>query len=145
MSLFIQTDWFWYKRYIQEYLYARNKVEFVGNLVAIKDIVDGLHLFTLNWIMFNYLHWHQKFIKKLIKPFFSIWFFIAAMSPYPELRHRVTHPRPYIHSKHHHEHHLGPFFEEPLNATTGALHVGVHLATEAVLNCRVGMLKDKTV
>lgn len=71
-------------------------------------------------------------------------FLFAAISTYPELRHRVTHPRPY-HSKHHHEHHLGPFFEEPLNATSGALLVGVHLATEAVLNCRVGMLKDKTV
>ncbi|XP_055711065.1 uncharacterized protein LOC129806463 isoform X2 [Phlebotomus papatasi] len=62
----------------------------------------------------------------------------------PTLRPRVTHVRTYP-SKHHHEHHWGPFFEEPLNATTGALQVGIHVATEAVLNCRVGMLRDKTV
>lgn len=48
-------------------------------------------------------------------------------------------------SKHHHERHWGPFFEEPLNVTSGALQVGYHLSTEAILNCRVGMLKDKTV
>lgn len=60
------------------------------------------------------------------------------------VRHKVGHSRQYQ-SKHHHEHHLGPFFEGPLNTTAGALHVGVHLYTEAVLNCRVGMLKDKTV
>lgn len=70
--------------------------------------------------------------------------FSATTSPFPELKHKIIHPRPY-HSKHHHEHHLGPFFEEPLNASSGALMVGVHLATDAVLNCRVGMLKDKTV
>uniref|UniRef100_A0A182R466 Ig-like domain-containing protein n=1 Tax=Anopheles funestus TaxID=62324 RepID=A0A182R466_ANOFN len=49
-------------------------------------------------------------------------------------------------SKHHHERHWGPFFEEPVNVTSGAaLQVGYHLSTEAILNCRVGMLKDKTV
>ncbi|XP_016951799.1 uncharacterized protein LOC108025731 [Drosophila biarmipes] len=50
-------------------------------------------------------------------------------------------------SKHHHEHHWGPFFEEPLNSPTSGdnLVSAVHLFTEAVLNCRVGMLKDKTV
>ncbi|XP_058129398.1 uncharacterized protein LOC131271855 [Anopheles coustani] len=49
-------------------------------------------------------------------------------------------------SKHHHERHWGPFFEEPVNVTSGAaLPVGYHLSTEAILNCRVGMLKDKTV
>uniref|UniRef100_A0A6P4FCT4 Uncharacterized protein LOC108047604 isoform X1 n=1 Tax=Drosophila rhopaloa TaxID=1041015 RepID=A0A6P4FCT4_DRORH len=50
-------------------------------------------------------------------------------------------------SKHHHEHHWGPFFEEPLNSATSGdnLVSAVHLFTEAVLNCRVGMLKDKTV
>ncbi|XP_055676849.1 uncharacterized protein LOC129786070 isoform X2 [Lutzomyia longipalpis] len=62
----------------------------------------------------------------------------------PTFRPRATHVRTYP-SKHHHEHHWGPFFEEPLNATSGALQVGIHVATEAVLNCRVGMLKDKTV
>ncbi|EDW52822.1 uncharacterized protein LOC6620218 [Drosophila sechellia] len=50
-------------------------------------------------------------------------------------------------SKHHHEHHWGPFFEEPINSATSGdnLVSAVHLFTEAVLNCRVGMLKDKTV
>ncbi|XP_070144056.1 uncharacterized protein dpr18 [Drosophila kikkawai] len=50
-------------------------------------------------------------------------------------------------SKHHHEHHWGPFFEEPVNAGASGENLvsAVHLFTEAVLNCRVGMLKDKTV
>ncbi|KAI8033784.1 hypothetical protein M5D96_013454 [Drosophila gunungcola] len=50
-------------------------------------------------------------------------------------------------SKHHHEHHWGPFFEEPLSSAASGdnLISAVHLFTEAVLNCRVGMLKDKTV
>lgn len=39
----------------------------------------------------------------------------------------------------------GPFFEEPTNGTDGTLQVGFHLGTEAILNCRVGMLKDKIV
>uniref|UniRef100_A0A336KZ36 CSON013583 protein n=1 Tax=Culicoides sonorensis TaxID=179676 RepID=A0A336KZ36_CULSO len=64
----------------------------------------------------------------------------------PALRPRVVYQRPYS-SKHHHDHHWGPFFEEPLNGTddNGAHQVGFHLGTEAILNCRVGMLKDKTV
>ncbi|XP_063709333.1 uncharacterized protein LOC134837871 [Culicoides brevitarsis] len=63
----------------------------------------------------------------------------------PALRPRIANQRPY--SKHHHDHHWGPFFEEPVNGTndSGALQVGFHLGTEAILNCRVGMLKDKTV
>ncbi|KAH8254880.1 hypothetical protein KR038_007344 [Drosophila bunnanda] len=50
-------------------------------------------------------------------------------------------------SKHHHEHHWGPFFEEPINSDASGENLvsAVHLFTEAVLNCRVGMLKDKTV
>ncbi|XP_046801604.1 serine-rich adhesin for platelets [Lucilia cuprina] len=50
-------------------------------------------------------------------------------------------------NKHHHERHWGPFFEEPLNSTTSGDNsiTTAHLYTEAVLNCRVGMLKDKTV
>uniref|UniRef100_A0A182JL96 Uncharacterized protein n=1 Tax=Anopheles atroparvus TaxID=41427 RepID=A0A182JL96_ANOAO len=64
----------------------------------------------------------------------------------PDMRRsRVVHSMPYQ-SKHHHERHWGPFFEEPVNVTSGAaLPVGYHLSTEAILNCRVGMLKDKTV
>ncbi|XP_065082437.1 uncharacterized protein dpr18 [Ochlerotatus camptorhynchus] len=62
----------------------------------------------------------------------------------PDIRHRIIHSMPYQ-SKHHYERHWGPFFEEPLNVTSGALQVGYHLSTEAILNCRVGMLKDKTV
>lgn len=64
----------------------------------------------------------------------------------PTLRPRVVHQRPY--SKHHHDHLWGPFFEEPATVAgggNGTLHVGFHLGTEAILNCRVGMLKDKTV
>ncbi|KFB43438.1 AGAP002707-PA-like protein [Anopheles sinensis] len=53
-------------------------------------------------------------------------------------RSRVVHSMPYQ-SKHHHERHWGPFFEEPVNVTSGAaLPVGYHLSTEAMLNCRVG-------
>lgn len=61
-------------------------------------------------------------------------------------RHKIAaHTRQYQ-SKHHHEHHYsGPFFEGPLNTSAGALNVGVHLHTEGVFDCRVGMLKDKTV
>lgn len=61
-------------------------------------------------------------------------------------RHKIAaHTRQYQ-SKHHHEHHYsGPFFEGPLNTSAGALNVGVHLYTEGVFDCRVGMLKDKTV
>ncbi|CAK1581031.1 unnamed protein product [Parnassius mnemosyne] len=41
---------------------------------------------------------------------------------------------------HHHEQHWGPYFEES-NITKMVAHVG----SEALLNCRVVMLKDKTV
>ncbi|EDW82252.2 uncharacterized protein Dwil_GK25220 [Drosophila willistoni] len=78
--------------------------------------------------------------------------------------HDTERPRTFR-SKHHHEHHWGPFFEEPLNTASSSsslsssssssssstlsggenLVAAVHLFTEAVLNCRVGMLKDKTV
>ncbi|XP_075157662.1 uncharacterized protein LOC142230930 [Haematobia irritans] len=49
-------------------------------------------------------------------------------------------------NRHHHEQHWGPFFEQPLNSTTSGDNsiTTAHLYTEAVLNCRVGMLKDKT-
>lgn len=74
--------------------------------------------------------------------------FVTDVSTFAEsiLRHKVAaHTRQYQ-SKHHHEHHFaGPFFEGPLNTSTGALQVAVHLYTEGVFNCRVGMLKDKTV
>ncbi|KAH8409230.1 hypothetical protein KR009_010942, partial [Drosophila setifemur] len=60
--------------------------------------------------------------------------------------HETERPRTFR-SKHHHEHHWGPFFEEPLSSAASgeSLVSAVHLFTEAVLNCRVGMLKDKTV
>lgn len=57
-------------------------------------------------------------------------------------RHRIGHKQ--YQSKYHHDRHFGPFFEDPLN-TSGTLQVGFHQGTEAILNCRVGMLKDKTV
>lgn len=57
-------------------------------------------------------------------------------------RHRVGHKQ--YQSKYHHDRHFGPFFEEPQN-DTGTLQVGFHQGTESILNCRVGMLKDKTV
>ncbi|XP_031636316.1 uncharacterized protein LOC116349159 [Contarinia nasturtii] len=62
------------------------------------------------------------------------------------LRQKVAaHTRQYQ-SKHHHEHHYsGPFFEGPLNTSAGALNVAQYTGTEGVFNCRVGMLKDKTV
>lgn len=42
---------------------------------------------------------------------------------------------------HHHEHHWGPYFEDEQKYTQLTAHVG----SEALLNCRVVMLKDKTV
>lgn len=57
-------------------------------------------------------------------------------------RHRIGHKQ--YQSKYHHDRHFGPFFEDPLN-TSGTLQVGFHEGTESILNCRVGMLKDKTV
>nr|XP_037874521.1 uncharacterized protein LOC101741259 isoform X2 [Bombyx mori] len=41
---------------------------------------------------------------------------------------------------HHHEHHWGPYFEEEKYT-----QVTAHVGAEALLNCRVVMLKDKTV
>ncbi|CRK98027.1 CLUMA_CG011396, isoform A [Clunio marinus] len=60
-------------------------------------------------------------------------------------RHRIGHKQ--YQSKYHHDRHFGPFFEDPLNTsgTSGTLQVGFHEGTESILNCRVGMLKDKTV
>lgn len=57
-------------------------------------------------------------------------------------RQRIGHKQ--YQSKYHHDRHFGPFFEDPLN-TSGTFQVGFHQGTEAILNCRVGMLKDKTV
>lgn len=57
------------------------------------------------------------------------------------MRHRLGHKQ--YQSKHYHDQ-FGPFFEDPLN-TTGTLQIGFHEGTESILNCRVGMLKDKTV
>ncbi|XP_075979758.1 uncharacterized protein LOC142978981 isoform X2 [Anticarsia gemmatalis] len=52
--------------------------------------------------------------------------------------------RPYVtyqsHRDHHHEHHWGPYFEEEKYT-----QVTAHVGAEALLNCRVVMLKDKTV
>lgn len=58
-------------------------------------------------------------------------------------RHRIGHNKQYQ-SKMHHDRHFGPFFEDPLN-TSGTLQLKFHEGTESILNCRVGMLKDKTV
>ncbi|KAI8434209.1 hypothetical protein MSG28_012314 [Choristoneura fumiferana] len=46
---------------------------------------------------------------------------------------------------HHHEHHWGPYFEGDVGDPEGAMQVTAHVGAEALLNCRVGMLKDKTV
>lgn len=73
---------------------------------------------------------------------FEFFSFAVIVPTLPNFRRRVEHKT--FQSKHHHDHHWGPFFEEPLN-TSGTLQVGFHYATEAILNCRVGMLKDKTV
>lgn len=89
----------------------------------------------------------QHTTAKTLTKWIEISFFLSftVISSFSDgMRHKVGHSRQYQ-SKHHHEHHLGPFFEGPLNTTAGTLNVGVHLYTEAVLNCRVGMLKDKTV
>lgn len=57
------------------------------------------------------------------------------------IRHRLGHKQ--HQSKHYHDQ-FGPFFEDPFNAS-GTLQIGFHEGTESILNCRVGMLKDKTV
>ena len=67
-------------------------------------------------------------------------------------RRPAGHTRQYS-SKQYHDRHWGPFFEDPhlnrktSNAAKGdsPVQVGIHLGTEAFLNCRVGMLRDKTV
>ncbi|CAG9117125.1 unnamed protein product [Plutella xylostella] len=46
---------------------------------------------------------------------------------------------------HHHEHHWGPYFEGDAEGGEGASQVTAHVGAEALLHCRVGMLKDKTV
>ncbi|XP_063539720.1 uncharacterized protein LOC134748841 [Cydia strobilella] len=46
---------------------------------------------------------------------------------------------------HHHEHHWGPYFEGDVGDPEGTMQVTAHVGAEALLNCRVGMLKDKTV
>lgn len=56
------------------------------------------------------------------------------------MRHRLGHKQ--YQSKHYQF--GGPFFEDPFN-TTGTLQIAFHEGTESILNCRVGMLKDKTV
>lgn len=43
-------------------------------------------------------------------------------------------------SEHHHEHHWGPYFEDEKYT-----QVTAHVGSEALLNCRIIMLKDKTV
>lgn len=58
---------------------------------------------------------------------------------------KVEEPRPYVPFQsyahdHHHEHHWGPYFEEEKYT-----QVTAHVGAEALLNCRVVMLKDKTV
>lgn len=82
-----------------------------------------------------------------------IWFFfslslipLVIVPTLPDFsRHRIGHNKQYQ-SKYHHDRHFGPFFEDP-NAenSSGTMQMGFHQGTEAVLNCRVGMLKDKTV
>ncbi|RVE43607.1 hypothetical protein evm_011757 [Chilo suppressalis] len=54
-----------------------------------------------------------------------------------EPRHNVQYPS---YHDHHHEHHWGPFFEDEKYT-----QVTAHVGSEALLNCRVVMLKDKTV
>ncbi|XP_021928638.1 zwei Ig domain protein zig-8-like isoform X2 [Zootermopsis nevadensis] len=53
----------------------------------------------------------------------------------------------YSHIRHHYVHHWGPFFEEVgINASDGGqLALQVPLGGSVRLNCRVGMLHDKTV
>jgi hypothetical protein len=73
-------------------------------------------------------------------------FFLHRLVIVPSLpdfsRQRIGHKQ--YQSKYHHDRHFGPFFEDPLNSS-GTLQVGFHQGTESILNCRVGMLKDKTV
>lgn len=74
----------------------------------------------------------------------NIFYYLVIVPTLPEFnRHRLSGQKQYQ-SKHHHDRHFGPFFEEPLN-TSGTLQLEFHEGTESILNCRVGMLKDKTV
>ncbi|CAB3260640.1 unnamed protein product [Arctia plantaginis] len=60
------------------------------------------------------------------------------------LQNKPEETRPYVpyqsYHDHHHEHHWGPYFEEEKYT-----QVTAHVGAEALLNCRVVMLKDKTV
>ncbi|KAJ2938425.1 hypothetical protein O0L34_g12866 [Tuta absoluta] len=58
------------------------------------------------------------------------------------LQGKVEESRQYVpyQGYHHHEHHWGPYFEEEKLSM-----VATHVGSEALLNCRVSMLKDKTV
>lgn len=83
------------------------------------------------------------FIKVNFFYFLSCYASLVIVPTLPDFsRHRVGHKQ--YQSKYHHDRHFGPFFEDPLN-TSGTLQVGFHQGTESILNCRVGMLKDKTV
>ncbi|XP_026474365.1 zwei Ig domain protein zig-8-like [Ctenocephalides felis] len=55
-------------------------------------------------------------------------------------------PRHRLRLNQYHEHHYGPFFEEPEVANSGqAVNVSFYKDSNGELNCRVGMLRDKTV
>lgn len=126
------------------------------------------HIYS-NWNSFHSLYIHFFYLINVfsLSHFyfcFSVHIFSADVSTFTEpmlTKHKIgadavvavgpaiaiaTHPRQYQSTKHHREHHFsGPFFEGPLNPSDGALNVAVHLYTEGIFNCRVGMLKDKTV
>lgn len=59
-----------------------------------------------------------------------------------KIRHQNHHWRyQHEHKSHHHDHRWGPYFEDGQNFTTLAVPVGGTMH----LDCRVGMLQDKTV
>ena len=67
--------------------------------------------------------------------------------PYHHNQQPVLFRHQHNHIRHHHVHHWGPFFEEDgKNASEGGqLALEVPLGGSVHLNCRVGMLHDKTV
>lgn len=77
---------------------------------------------------------------------------ISVITPPSSGNRRYSYTRQYS-SKQYQDRHWGPFFEDPhLNRKTAnaakadsPVQVSIHLGTEAFLNCRVGMLRDKTV
>lgn len=91
------------------------------------------------WIKYIllYYYYYQYYFQRCP---FELNFFFSLTDKLEESRHYGSYQ-----GYHHHEHHWGPYFEGDVGDPEGAMQVTAHVGAEALLNCRVGMLKDKTV